>query len=341
MDEAGFGWRHGHLPLHGLLLLYVAGPGQAATAPRPPPDSSWREILPLWRNRREPPTTALLWEKTEQGERYRSHLALYRTAAGHLLRIDCEGRGSFEYRPEGLGVFWQDGTGPEHYLQTLGVPMWLELHGVPCIHANAVAGPGGAIGLIAPSRTGKTTLTAALLERGAQAMTDDMLALYRDGQRGYRVFPGWPQLRMWPDVAAHRAPQGLEALPRVHERFEKRVVDLETNYKKQFCHRAEPLQGLYLLDRRVADHGEVTIRRLGSGEALLCLLQNSMLADAYRPLGLEKQRLAALADLLVQVPVFKVRYPSGSKELEGLAALLVAEKDSVGGAVQAHGNKEQ
>ncbi len=322
MGEAGFGWRYGHLPLHGLSLQYVAGPSQAAP-PRAPPGSTWRETLALWRSQREPATKTLLWEKTDQGERYRSHLALYRTAAGHLFKIDCEGRGSFEYRPEGIGVFWEEGTGPEHYLQTLGVPMWLELHGVPCIHANAVAGPGGAIGLIAPSRTGKTTLTAALIERGLQAMTDDMLALYRDGQGGYQVFPGWPQLRMWPDMAARLAPQGVEALPRVHERFEKRVVDLEKDNKKRFRHRAESLRGLYLLDRLVADHAEVTIRRLGSGEALLCLLQNSMLADAYRPLGLERQRLAALADLLKQVPVYKVRYPGGPKGLEGIAGLLI------------------
>ncbi len=260
-------------------------------------------------------TTEPLWTMADQGERYETLLSLEKSPRGLLLKVDCEGQGEFEYTPEGIGVNWkQGGTGPEHYFQTLGLSLWLEQRGVPCIHANALAAGNGAIGLMAPSRTGKTTLTAALLETGLQLMTDDMLALHRENGQ-WQVYPGWPQVRMWPDSAARYAGEGLAALDKVHQRFEKRVVDLEQNDSLGFCAEPRPLRQLYLLDRHEPEHGEVKVSAVTPGEALIHLLQNSMLGDAYQALNIETQRLKTLAQLLQQVPLKKISYPSGMQHL--------------------------
>jgi hypothetical protein len=285
--------------------------------------------LRVWQQSTPSITTAEpLWTMTDQGERYQTLLSLNKTPCGLLLKVDCEGKGEFEYTPEGVGVNWaQDGTGPEHYFQTLALSLWLEQRAIPCIHANALALAGGAIGLIAPSRTGKTTLTAALLEAGMQLMTDDMLALHREkGQ--WQVYPGWPQVRMWPDSAERYAGEGLAALDKVHQRFEKRVVDLEKTNSLDFCAERRPLRRLYLLDRHESERGEVRISDIPPGEALIHLLQNSILGDAYRALNIEAQRLNLLAQLLQQVPLKKISYPSGMQHLPRVCKEIEKEATS-------------
>lgn len=275
--------------------------------------------MKVWRANAEPTLIAdPIWLKEDKGERYASLLRLSKTPRGQRLEIDCEGKGHFEYSPEGLGIYWQEGgTGPAHYLQSLGLSLWLEQRGLPCIHANALAVDDVAIGLIAPSQAGKTTLSAALLEHGMQLMTDDMLALYA-GQDGWTVYPGWPQLRMWPDSAQRYVAPNKPALAKVHDRFAKRIVDAESIGASSFCTGSRPLKQLYLLDRKQstkAGQGEVKIETISPSEAMIYLLQNSILGDAYQALGLESSRLKALARLVRQVPFKKISYPSGENSL--------------------------
>jgi len=48
-----------------------------------------------------------------------------------------------------------------------------------------------------------------------------------------------------------------------------------------------------------------------------------MLADAYRPLGLERQRLKKLAQVLEAVPLTRIRYPSGLHHLGAVCQRIV------------------
>lgn len=263
-----------------------------------------------------------LWLKNDTGERYQSLLQLYRTPTGLLLTIDCEGKGAFEYRQEGVGICWDaKGTGPAHYFQTLGLALWLEQQGVPCIHANGVAIDDYAIGMIGASRTGKTTLTAALLEFGAQMLSDDMMTLRRRSGE-WMAAPGWPQFRMWPDTASRFVGNSPDGLPRVHERFEKRALDLRKDESK-YCRISRPLRRLYLLERRKESTGEIETRDVPHSEALIHLLQNSMLGDAYASLGLDRSRLAILADLVADVGLTRISYPSGMSHLPELCRRLL------------------
>lgn len=264
-----------------------------------------------------PAATKPLWRLQSQAERYTSVLELFQEPARTLLQVECEGNGVFEYRGDAINISWQSaGTGFEHYLQTIGLSLWLEVRGVPCIHANAIATDAGVIGLIAPSQTGKTTLSAALATRSMAIMTDDMMAVHKT-QAGWTVFPAWPQLRMWPEVAKHFV-GSAESLPRVHGRFEKRVVNLADQSALRNTDHSGPLKCLYLLDRRRDETTAVSIAPVTAAQSMLALLQNSMLADAYRPLGIESSRLKTLASLLEAVPVKRVVYPSGKQHLDNI-----------------------
>jgi hypothetical protein len=71
------------------------------------------------------------------------------------------------------------------------------------MHAIALAFGVKAIALKAPSRGGKSTLSASLCKHGFAVMTDDMMALHISlgdmGNVDYEIYPSWPVARMWPD----------------------------------------------------------------------------------------------------------------------------------------------
>src|SRR6185437_2076265 len=71
------------------------------------------------------------------------------------------------------------------------------LRGVVCLHASAVAIGEGAIALVGPAGSGKSTTAAAFAERGYRVLAEDVVTL---DDRGYRFLlqPGYPCIRLWP-----------------------------------------------------------------------------------------------------------------------------------------------
>lgn len=263
------------------------------------------------------PSAPSVWSREDVGERYRSRLTLYRHAQGWLLNIECEGKGRFLLTEQGIDVDWEGGTPPEHYLQTLGLALWLELRGVLCLHANLVARDGIAIGFLAPSQTGKSTLTAAIVRAGWQLLADDMAAIHHSAGI-WSVYPSRPVLRLWPDVGRNLNGCEYDSCQPVHARFAKRVVPL----KSQPFGAAQPLRCLYLLERVARTSAAFTCELVGPADAAVALLQNSILGDAFRVLGIEGPRMRRLAAYLSAVPLVKVTYPSGFAHLDGLLQTL-------------------
>src|SRR5262249_28541243 len=66
------------------------------------------------------------------------------------------------------------------YLFTSALALWLHVIACPPLHAAAVRLNGAAIGLMARSGGGKSTLAAALVLRGARMLCDDVLPLRFD-----------------------------------------------------------------------------------------------------------------------------------------------------------------
>lgn len=310
-----------HYPLHGVRLL----PAHSEGILTPADDLLPHAIRLAFSSGALPDIGKPVWLQESRGSRYVSVVGLHKTVPGLLLDVACEGVGSFHYLGEEIVVNWSEtGTGFEHYLQTAGLSLWLEIRGVLCLHANALATERGVIGLVAPSQMGKTTLTAALAASGMAIMTDDMMAVY-PSDAGWRVFPGWPRLRMWPDAARYFVGDAVEQLARVHTRFDKRVVNLEENVGFDFCRHSGSLNRLYLLERRDDASDDVVMEEMTPRSGLLALMQHSMLASAYRTLGVEEQRLEKLSALVTSVVMKKIVYSSGRQSLERVCKAIQSD----------------
>jgi hypothetical protein len=191
---------------------------------------------------------------------------------------------------------------------------WLELHGSIALHASAVVQPPNAIGFIASSKSGKTSLASSFVKEGAALLTDDILPLYLSEEGSVMARPGYPQMRMWADQARVFAGDPA-AFPLVHPDFDKRRIPAAT--LGNFHGTPARLSVLFLPERVSApDSSEITLTRVQTQEALITLLQNSFAAAVLERMPeMQVPRLRMLAGILQRIPVFRLSYPEGYDRL--------------------------
>lgn len=105
--------------------------------------------------------------------------------------VSADGENIVSVPPEGgPSWLWQ------RYLVGQVLPLAAVLNGAEVLHASAVAVEDRAVGFVAASGVGKTSLALNLVLRGARFLTDDVAALFlRDGEPLIHPGPGMTNLR--------------------------------------------------------------------------------------------------------------------------------------------------
>ncbi|MEX2535102.1 MAG: hypothetical protein WD273_05820 [Trueperaceae bacterium] len=272
----------------------------------------WDDSSPLYATREQMPT----------GE-----------SAGAIVRLpDCYvlrflGAADFFVWPDRIVCHLRDpdyAFAVEIWLLGTVLAFWLEQRGIPALHAASVEVEGRCIAFLATNKGGKSSLAASFLQAGHRLVGDDILPLERrDGL--FLGRPGYPQMRLWPEQARYFA--GSDAgLKRVHPRLEKLRVPIGANGFGEFASQAGPVAGLYLPERHERD--EIEIEALPLSEALPELLRQSFLSTIIETTGLEAQRFRFFAGLLREVPVKRLRYPSGNHHLPSVRDALLNDLGS-------------
>ena len=263
---------------------------------------------------------------TYQNRAGESALLLYRFKGCDLLRLS--GAADFYIWPEQIVCHLHEGGASyQAEIGLLGTALayWLERRGVPALHAAAVAVEGRAAAFLSSNQGGKSSLAAALVQAGYALLTDDLLPV-AEAETGFRAYPGYPAMRMWPGEAQHFT-GGYEDLARVHPQLEKRRVVVGPGGFGQFCPTALPLACIYLPERRKAaeEDTEISILLVSPRQAVLALLQYSFAPRLAEAAGLAAQRLNLFARLAGQVPVRRLRYPEGYQHLAAVGEAVLAD----------------
>lgn len=233
-------------------------------------------------------------------------------AATNELQIRYDGIGAFVIR-RGCEIAVEpeaQANMQELRLALLGPVFAVLLHqrGGLVLHASAVARDHRAIAFLAEAGGGKSTIAAALLTRGYQLVSDDLVAVAPGAAPPPWVYPGFPFLKIWPQVARALG-QDVLAAPRVSAQLEKRVWKIPDAPTSPL-----PLSCLYVLGQ-----GErPRIEPLAAPESFIALVRHTFVALLLDATDTTQQHFQQCSMLVNQVPVRRLIMP---RSLDGLTAV--------------------
>ena len=142
----------------------------------------------------------------------------------------------------------------------------LRLRGVVTTHASSVSVDGKAVAFIGPQGAGKSTTAAALLARGCNVLTDDVVPICDKRQ------PAAGSARHFHKCISGRVDKAdgrQDYLPPLCPSWDKRFLDLLA--ADGFQAAPVPLAALYLLAPRSSDGGGAFVEDVSPNDALLSL----------------------------------------------------------------------
>jgi hypothetical protein len=166
------------------------------------------------------------------------------------------------------------------------------------LHAGCVAQNGKAVGLLGNSGAGKSTATAALVERGCTLVSDDLIPL--DGRL---IQPGYPFVRLWPPSFQFLTTP-LESCAPASEDCDKRwLVCPQSDRSEPFS-----LSALVVMEKGP----ELSVRRLTPLEGAIALISHSF-NNRWRgpnfPADLARDNFRRCSELAKQVPIWQLSHP--------------------------------
>jgi hypothetical protein len=180
------------------------------------------------------------------------------------------------------------------------------------LHASSVDVEGEAIAFVGEQGEGKSTMAAAMCAKGHRLLADDITAVQATGTDGPCVYPGYPQLKLWPDAVRSLGedPDTLPQLVPIMQKRGRRVI-------KAFAAEPLSLRRIYVLDG-----GDVPeIRALKPQEALVELLRHTYGRDLFRAVETGSHFLRCTS-VVNKVPVNGLRRPYSLSRLSDLVQLV-------------------
>jgi hypothetical protein len=180
----------------------------------------------------------------------------------------------------------------------------LLLEGDTPLHGSALKIGGRAACFLGAPGAGKSTAAAACVLGGFGLITDDLLTIRERGATAH-VFPGYPEIRLWPGMGRRLVP-AFDTLPRVVPTASKRRLD-PRRCAGGFVVHPVPLAIMYQL-RRTGRVSRPTIEPLSRSEAFFTLVRN-LYNTAFVTDDVLARQFAHLTALAARYPVRRLSVP--------------------------------
>jgi hypothetical protein len=188
------------------------------------------------------------------------------------------------------------------------------------LHASSVDVRGEAVAFMGEKGEGKSTMAAAMCAEGHHLLADDITAVQVTGTDDPSVYPGYPQLKLWPDAVASLGedPDSLPRLVPIMQKRTRRVI-------REFAVQPLPLRRIYVLGG--GDCPE--IRSLPPQEALVELIRHTYGRELFRDVETSSHFLRCTS-VVNTVPANSLKRPYSLSRLSDLVRLV--EEDLAYGA---------
>lgn len=249
----------------------------------------------------------------------RPSLSFARTASGYLLRFPA--LADFEVTRDGARIRARQrrAVPPEtlrHLLLDQVWPLALSGGGHFVIHASAVVLPDGrAIAFAGAAGVGKSSLAARLASEGCRVLCDDCLLIEKTGAE-WRAVPGYPGLRLWPDMLAQVHARGDVVTDVAHYTSKKRL----DRRALPFARDPAPLTAVYLI-HALPGSADVRLAPLPGARALMELVPLTYLLDHEDREQLERS-FAHLAALTSAIPTWRLELPHAAHDVSALLGAM-------------------
>jgi hypothetical protein len=227
--------------------------------------------------------------------------------------------GSFRVRGGTNIEIWKDPCADDRLIRMFlhGVVSAILLHqrGFLVLHGSCMDIRHRAVGFLGRSGAGKSTMAAALHQRGHDILSEDIVAIeYRDGRSV--TYPGIPQLKLTADTIT-----GL-------------------GYSEQFVESLYPVSNefLYRYDRKmsssecmemrcifvVRDADQINIRPLSHLDGFMALMQNSYTAKIIERTHSQASHFSRCTRLIEKIPICLLERPRDMGKLADVAKCVEA-----------------
>lgn len=179
------------------------------------------------------------------------------------------------------------------------------------LHGSAIRVKNGAVILAGASGNGKSTLAAALMERGYPIIADELCALDFEEDSPPLLLPGFPQLLLWAD-SLRKLKRDIGQLVPVRPDMEKYILPLESGYAPESL----PLEQLYILNTgNTPSFSLSTLRGIKKNHALIdCTYRVHQVAGH----GLSAPHFKQCADAARHIEVKRLERPAVPFDLQSL-----------------------
>lgn len=155
----------------------------------------------------------------------------------------------------------------------------LQMRGILTLHASAIETAAGAVLFAGHSGVGKSTLLAALVERGYAMLADDITGIILDEAGLPVALSAFPQTRLWADsLDALDESWRRSAGAKIRPGIEKYLVPV-----RRFQDRAIAVHAIYLMS--TSNHPEVLVEPLTPARAVAGLVNDTYRYRHLRGLG--------------------------------------------------------
>jgi hypothetical protein len=197
------------------------------------------------------------------------------------------------------------------YVQGMMLAAALYQRGFFVLHASVVCVAGQAIAFMGPTGAGKSTFASALRSRGHGILADDNAAVDLTALPP-GVLPAFPNLKLYPDVAASLGYR-LSTLRPMHASQVKQAQTVAGD----FWPMPLPLSCIYLLDREAAPS---ISPRLAPVQTIMELIRHS--APTRWGVPGNGRHLQMCSELARLVPIFPVRTFTSLEEIPHIASVI-------------------